>query len=389
MEYRRITQMTLIIAMLLSGLVPAQGNLVDPYEILDNYFNASGGLSLMKAEKSQYVEGELAVGGLKGALKAWSMKPSYSLTIVDLGILQMTQGDNGEYQWILDSNNKLQKITKFDEAALKRKEVKRRISDYEYADRNSTVFRVLFEGKAEVEDQACYVVKITNNINKDVLTFYINIENFYLEKSISLEGDNSNDTYYKDYRVVDGLLVAFQNRQIAHASGQVQEVALTKYESNPAIEPSFFDAPAAGQKDYQFTQGDRAEDIPIRFEDNHIYIPVIADCKERYWILDTGASVSVIDAGFAESLGLELQGEMKGKGAGGPVDVKFTALPGFDLKGIHFGEQKLAAIDLAELNKLLGLEIVGILGYDFLSRFVTKIDFAKERLSLYDPETFH
>jgi len=36
----------------------------------------------------------------------------------------------------------------------------------------------------------------------------------------------------------------------------------------------------------------------------------------------------------------------------------------------------------------MGIEVGGILGFDFLSRFVTKIDFANELLSFYDPEAF-
>jgi hypothetical protein len=37
---------------------------------------------------------------------------------------------------------------------------------------------------------------------------------------------------------------------------------------------------------------------------------------------------------------------------------------------------------------MLAVEVVGILGFDFLSRFVTKVDYANELVSFYDPETF-
>lgn len=43
---------------------------------------------------------------------------------------------------------------------------------------------------------------------------------------------------------------------------------------------------------------------------------------------------------------------------------------------------------MAELDRMLGLEVAGILGFDFLSRFVIRVDFANERVSFYDPETF-
>ncbi|MFC1800035.1 hypothetical protein ACFL2Z_03885, partial [Candidatus Eisenbacteria bacterium] len=35
-----------------------------------------------------------------------------------------------------------------------------------------------------------------------------------------------------------------------------------------------------------------------------------------------------------------------------------------------------------------GIDVPGILGYDFLSRFVTKVDYANELVSFYDPDSF-
>ena len=40
------------------------------------------------------------------------------------------------------------------------------------------------------------------------------------------------------------------------------------------------------------------------------------------------------------------------------------------------------------LKKSFGLEAAGVLGYDFLSRLVTKIDYANETLSFYHPDSF-
>ncbi|MDH4157731.1 MAG: hypothetical protein OEW00_10700, partial [candidate division Zixibacteria bacterium] len=65
-------------ALLLTATVAAQGDLTDPYQILNRHLEANGGLERLKAEKSQYIEGTLAVAGLKGTLKAWTLKPDCS-----------------------------------------------------------------------------------------------------------------------------------------------------------------------------------------------------------------------------------------------------------------------------------------------------------------------
>jgi len=97
----------------------------------------------------------------------------------------------------------------------------------------------------------------------------------------------------------------------------------------------------------------------------------------------------VIDRDYAESLGLELSDEIKGQGAGNTVDVAFATLPPFSVQGIEFEEQQVAVIEFVDLfRRISDLEVVGILGYDFLSRFVTRVDYANNMLTFYDPETF-
>jgi len=368
--------------------VAAQGHLTDPYEILKRNFEANGGLERLKAEVTQYVEGNLAVSGLKGTIKAWTAKPDKSRVDVDLGILKISQGDNGEYQWVLDSNGKLQKITNPDQATIDRKKVKRLMDDFEYADRNSKVFTVTLDGVQKVDDIDCYVLTFKNSINRDVYSSYINIKSFMLEKATAIEGEDDSETRYGDYREIDGIKVAFYSKKIDHTTGQVEEMTIAQYVSNPDIDPSQFEPSGESKKDYRFVSGNSSENIPFRLIGNHIFVPVVVNCKERLWVLDTGASMSVLDQRFADSLGLESKGEIKGKGAGGSLDVSLRTMPPFTIQGIEFDEQATAVIDMSELIRLVGVDIVGILGFDFLSRFVTKVDYAKERLSFYDPETF-
>jgi hypothetical protein len=85
---------------------------------------------------------------------------------------------------------------------------------------------------------------------------------------------------------------------------------------------------------------------------------------------------------------LTLEGPMKGGGAGGTVDIFLTTIPEYSLQGIDIESQKVASFDMKELRRAVSPDAVGILGFDFLSRFVTKIDYANQLISFYDPETF-
>jgi len=383
---RNLTVIFAIFVLAISAF--AQETLTDPHEILDRYFQASGGLESLKSVRTEFMEGKLKIGGMEGNIKSWSEKPDRQRTDVDLGIFKITQADNGSFDWTMDSNGKIQKITNPDSATVKRKEVKKRLAAYQYADKKSKVFKVEYIGNEKINDADCYGIKISNTINKDNITYYFDIVTYLPVKTVSIEGNESNDTYYDDYREVNGVLVPFYAKTVSHMTNQEQVVLTTEYQANIDIDPTVFEPPSESVKDYSFTSGDRSENIKIRFEGNHVFIPLILGCKERYWILDTGAALSVITQKFADELGLEKQGEIKGMGAGGVVSIGLTSLPPFDLEGIHFDGQNAAMVDLADLNRLIDIPASGILGYDFLSRFVTRIDFANETVSFYDPETF-
>ena len=282
----------IVLTLIITAVVLAQSNTTDPYEILNKYFAAMGGLDRLKAEKSQYVEAQLKTGGLTGTLKAWSQAPDLSRNEVDFGILKITQGSHGDYEWALDTNGKLQKTTTFDEATLKRKELKIKLNELEFADPKSQVFTVTYQGIEKVNDKECYILKLANNINSDSFTYYINSQNYLLEKTVSSEGESSHDIFYGDYRKISDLMVAFYNKDIDHQSGQEQEITYTQYISNPQINPALFEAPGESAKDYHFTNGNSAENIPMEFIENHIYVPVIIDCQQSYWVLDTGAAAN-------------------------------------------------------------------------------------------------
>jgi predicted aspartyl protease len=262
------------------------------------------------------------------------------------------------------------------------------MAEYEYADPGSDVFTVTFEGIEDIEGTLCYAVKIANNINVDYHIYYIDVGEFRLIKSVAIRGEDSGDTYHGDYRSVDGLMVAFYIKEVHHLTGQTHEIVIARVESNPEIDPAMFDPPKEGAKDFTFTAGDAAEDIPFEFIENHLFIPVSVEGREAIWVIDTGAGMSVIDQAFADEMGIESEGNLKGQGAGGTVDLGIATLPPYKLKGVSFSEQKVAVLDMAELIRRIGIDIAGILGFDFLSRFVTRIDFANELISFYDPESF-
>ena len=365
---------------------PAQGSLTDPYEILEAHYEAIGGLELLKAEKTRYFEATLSLFGLEGQVREWQQKPIRQRQEVDLGIIRQTTGDSGEYAWMVDSNGKLQVMK--DEATLKRRKVDALLASFDHIRRDSEHFVLTLEGTEGVGGKACYVLHLANTVDGNTRTYYVGTDDFLMYKSITREADHESHTLFSDFREVAGLTIAFRQDIELLPLGQKQTVTIVKYESNPPIDEEIFQPPGAGPKDYRFTSGTSAENIHFDYVGDHLFIDVTINCDRRTWLIDTGASVSVIDAAYAEELGLETAGNLKGYGAGSTVEATFTEVPPFGVEGIEFDSQKVAVLAIRDLLRRAGLDVVGILGYDFLSRFVVKIDYANELLSFYDPEGF-
>lgn len=364
--------------------------LSDPYEILNKYYEAIGGLEKQKAIVSTYIEGRLTLEGtgLEGTLKQWYKEPLKERQELDLTIMKQLSGDNGEFSWGVDPNGKIQIMR--DENTLKAREIKQLKSNFEDLNPESEYFTVTLEGIEKIGDIECYKIKTTNSIDgNDTFAFY-NTSNFLLEKAIQFEDNMEVHSIVSDYRDLEyGIKVAFKTEQTILPIGQKTMIQFEKYEVNPQLDNDLFEPPSDDVVDFKFENGKSSENIPFEFIENHIYLKVILNGTESVWILDSGASASVIDKGFAAELGLNLEGNVKGQGVGSTIDVSFTELPPFSLGSLSFNEQQITAIDIKWLfDKVSDKEVVGILGYDFLSRLTTKIDYAKEVISFYHPDKF-
>ncbi len=126
-----------------------------------------------------------------------------------------------------------------------------------------------------------------------------------------------------------------------------------------------------------------ALELPIRFRDGLLWLEVNVPQSDKplNFLLDTGASVSVLDLNTAQRLGLKLGAQVSVTGVGTtlsghwPVEMSAKAnqieLPG-----------KYLALDLSKLSAACSNSVEGLVGADFLSDQVVQIDYAAQKLRL-------
>ena len=101
-------------------------------------------------------------------------------------------------------------------------------------------------------------------------------------------------------------------------------------------------------------------------------------------MLDTGAFCSAVSREFADTLSSSRIAAEIQIGAGtGPVTGQLVpSAVYFEIAGQVFSPNNVAALDLSDLSRHCGMEIIGVLGYPALSTYILTIDYRNGLLSL-------
>jgi hypothetical protein len=118
-----------------------------------------------------------------------------------------------------------------------------------------------------------------------------------------------------------------------------------------------------------------------------VVVPVQLGAEGPYrFLLDTGSTHSAVSAAVADGLNLRPVARTTMTASGGSVECLVVALP-----TVEVGPARLEGLTATELppaaDAALGLDVDGILGQDFLSRFSYTIDYEQSRIRWHDGES--
>jgi predicted aspartyl protease len=111
---------------------------------------------------------------------------------------------------------------------------------------------------------------------------------------------------------------------------------------------------------------------------------VVINGKPFSFIVDTGASDSVIDVAAVEEAGLVVEGAMTGTAQGGEIAGSRLKQASLSIGGVAIPHVRLFALPLAGLSAGAGRRIDGILGYDLFRGHVVRFDYPGRRLVIDD-----
>jgi outer membrane lipoprotein-sorting protein len=232
---------------LLLCLLPLAASAQTADEILAKVFTARGGLVRIRALKAQRISGTISFGADASGpffveLKR-PMKMHMQLTVQNL---TMTRIYDGKLGW---ANNPFAGKINLDAMS---DEDLRNVSEEADFDGPMVDYRkkgnkVELVGKDKVEDKDVWRLKLTNK-NGDVRFYSYDTGTYLLfkwEGKRQAEGQEFPvETYFRDYRDVEGLKFAFEIDSGSSASDLTQKITIDKIELNPPLSDSDFEKPA-------------------------------------------------------------------------------------------------------------------------------------------------
>lgn len=134
--------------------------------------------------------------------------------------------------------------------------------------------------------------------------------------------------------------------------------------------------------------------IPIEVHSNLVVVPVIINNQMPLkFIVDTGVRTTILcEKVISDALNLKYSKtySMNAPGMEKTINAYVTNNVSIDIPGVNGRGLTMLVLedDYLELKHSLGVPIHGILGYEFFSRFVVKIDYTEKIMTLMVPQKF-
>jgi hypothetical protein len=130
--------------------------------------------------------------------------------------------------------------------------------------------------------------------------------------------------------------------------------------------------------------------LPFTMEANHIILQTQVNGHASIgFLVDTGDCCESINTPRAAAFGLSSYGSTASYGGGNLAQFSYASDSTFTFPGVELHKQHVDMLDQTGLEKALGVPLGGLLGYDFLSRFVVEIDYEAKIMTLHKPSAWH
>lgn len=231
---RQFTQVA-IAAVMLGGAVRAEAQLPTVQQVYDKYAVAVGGRDAWKVVVGRSEKGtaDVTFAGLSGAYERHSLQPNKMRMIIDLGVVRIDQGFDGEKGWA-DQGQGLQRM-----AADQEKNLAEPATGAHFLD-PARFTKATVEGREAYDGIDAIKLAVTTKAGVDV-TEYFDVATGLRVGTIAKTPMGEQKTTYRDYKEFDGKKVASKVIQHTPQGDIVLNIQIVTF---GAPDAALFKAPA-------------------------------------------------------------------------------------------------------------------------------------------------
>jgi len=357
-----------------------------PADILDANRAASGADALagkVTLKTSYAYSGQGMTGKIESLtdLKNGRMVDSYAI-----GPGTGAQGYDGTQAWMKDASGAVTPQAGGDSHELSINETYRRDNLWWNADRGGAA--IVDQGEKTDKGETFDVLTVTPKDGKPFDAWF-DAKSHLLARTIEKQGSQTVTTDLSGYRSSDGVMLAGKTIVSDGDPKYDQTMTLVSASFLPAQNASVFAMPSTALADFSFAGGAKETTFPFRLINNHIYADVKINGKGPYtFIFDTGG-VNVVTPALAQKLALKSEGKMDVHGGGsGSMEAGLTKVAEIRLGDASIKDKIFIVLPLDSMANTEGFTGGGMVGFETFHRFVTRIDYGANTMTLIDPKSF-
>jgi hypothetical protein len=193
-----------------------------------------------------------------------------------------------------------------------------------------------------------------------------------------------------EWKFVDGVRFAHGLNTIEENPDQNAVFKWTEATPNKNLPNELFARPVAGTSLLQFVDGATSSGwIDFNFfKKRRLIMDALVNGHETTMILDSGAEATVIDKSFADSIGLEGEGELSAQGVAGSTKVSIAQGVTIEVGNLKATNLTVIIIDLSHIGKSIGHPLNVVFGEEVFNELIVDIDYPGERIAFHRPESF-
>lgn len=360
----------------------------DPLAILEAAKAASGG-SAWDSLRTQHSTVSISTAGVKGTAERWAdIGTGRSLIKYSIGPVSGAAGYDGKTAWSQDGSG---------QSRVESSEAARELA-VNAAYRDKLAFWFPDRGQAQIsfmdrvtDDGAQFdVVRILPEGGR-AFQFWINSDTHLIERLVEREAQETRTEYLMDLREVEGVKVPRRVRATRGDPRQDEVITVEKLDYNWPLAGVVFAQPASARPDFELAGGTAAVEVPFEVRDGHIFVMVMLNGKGPFRMLFDADRGNILSPRALAAIGIKPEGNFGFAGVGeDKQEIGIARIDRLELGGVIIDGMLFTAVDVAGLmSRVEGVDDVsGVVGYELLKRFPTKLDFQRSRATFYDPSRF-